>query len=168
MNALYDELPIETVGRFIRSAPVDLDALASALNLQVVYRPLQRVMISGSPESVAGKIEKIDSRGQFGITINSSDSQRRQRFTLAHEIAHYVLHRGMIGNGITDHGLYRSRLGSQIETQANRYAADMLMPASLVKAEWKNGNRSINVLARKFNVSEDAMRIRLGQLGFGA
>jgi Zn-dependent peptidase ImmA (M78 family) len=153
-------LPVEVVGRFLNKAPVDLLAIAQALGLQV------ETVWFDEDHDAAGKIER--SGQTYTVSINALDNARRQRFTLAHEIAHYVLHRDLIGDGITDRGLYRSRLSDAIETQANRYAANLLMPAALVRTAWRDGNRSLTGVAELFNVSTEAARIRLQELGLGA
>jgi Zn-dependent peptidase ImmA (M78 family) len=102
----------------------------------------------------------------YTIHVNADDNPARQRFTIAHEIAHYVLHRDLIGDGITDDPLYRSSLGEWYERQANKMAADILMPPKLVRAMYRSGTVSLAPLARAFEVSVDAMRIRLEELGF--
>jgi len=77
------------------------------------------------------------------------------------------LHEEFIGDGITDDILYRSEISDWKEAQANRLAADILMPDDLVSA-WLDRARALGVeditsyLAEKFEVSEGAMRIRLG------
>ena len=63
-------------------------------------------------------------RSGFTIYINSDQHPNRQRFTLAHEIAHYILHRDLIEDGLIDDTMYRSSLSNFYETQANRMAAD--------------------------------------------
>ncbi len=91
----------------------------------------------------------------------------RQRFTLAHEIAHFLLHRAYIQSGVIDNTLYRSKLSDQKEVEANKLASDLVMPYELVARE---GNRlkhlprdeRVYELSQKFRVSEQAMRIRLG------
>lgn len=162
MLALADTVtPIEVVGRFLDSAPVDLDGMAAALGLEVVHHP-------SLPDDVSGKIERAG--GGYRITVNARHSATRQRFTLAHEIAHYVLHRDLIGDGIVDNAMYRStRLSSEFETQANRFAADILMPAALLRRVYrKEGVRDLVTLMERFGVSEQAMRIRLNSLRLGA
>lgn len=104
----------------------------------------------------------------YTIHVNIEDSPPRQRFTIAHEIAHYILHRDLIGDGITDDPLYRSSLGQWYERQANKMAADILMPHQLVRSVYRGGVRGLAPLARAFDVSMDAMRIRLQELGLGA
>ena len=64
------------------------------------------------------------------------------------------------GDGITDNGLLRSNLSSEIEIAANRLAADIIMPWHLISHALKNG-RENNELAKVLKVSNGAMSIRL-------
>jgi Zn-dependent peptidase ImmA (M78 family) len=66
----------------------------------------------------------------------------------------------LIESGIVDDTMYRSELGSVYETQANQLAADILMPIRLVK-KWRQTLPDEKDLAKKFDVSEQAMKIRL-------
>src|SRR3546814_3235070 len=59
----------------------------------------------------------------FAIYVNGSHPRVRRRFSIAHEIAHFALHRNLIGDGVTDDAMYRSNLSSAVEVQANRMAA---------------------------------------------
>ncbi len=149
--------PIEIVGRFLDDAPVDLDGMARALGLDVSYD-------ASMPSTVSGSIRRVGER--FRVEINGQHVKARQRFTLAHEIAHYVLHRDLIGDGITDSALYRSRLSSDLETQANRFAVEILMPARVLRQLYlRDGVRDFASLTSRLGVSEEAMRIRLKSLG---
>ena len=61
-----------------------------------------------------------------------------------------------------DDALYRSRVSSKIEREANQLAADILMPRDLIESELRNRDTiSIEDLARHFGVSKIAMAIRL-------
>ena len=150
--------PLAVAAPFLREAPVDLLAMARALGLTVqMDAPM-------SPDLS----ERIRHGGNgpagFHIEVNGAHSPNRRRFTLAHEIAHFLLHRDLIGDGIDDTALYRSRLSDQTEVEANRLAADILMPAALLRDIYRAGARSLAGLSATFQVSEEAMRIRLGQL----
>ena len=158
-TTLEQRLPIEIAGDFARTAPVDLDAMARALGIEVASD-------HALPDDISGKIERV--AGRFRITINGNHAAPRQRFTLAHELAHYLLHRDLIGDGITDNVRYRSNLRDDVETQANGFAAELLMPAALVRAEWRGGLKHIAGIAQRFDVSYEAAKIRLTSLGFGA
>lgn len=151
--------PLEIAGEFLNEAPVDVLGMARALGLSVdMQAPL-------APE-ISGRITLVNADPPtYRIEVNRSHSEKRKRFTLAHEIAHYLLHRDLIGDGIEDNALYRSRLSNEIEAQANRLAARILMPPELVRKIYRAGVKSLSGLCAAFEVSEDAMRIRLEQLG---
>jgi hypothetical protein len=155
---------MEIVSRYLSAAPVDVDGLAHDLGINVVRS-------DEVGPNVAGMIARDRRRGGpsgFVVTVNANDNRRRQRFTLAHEIGHFLLHRDLMDDGIVDDTMYRSPLGEWYERQADRSAGDCLLPANLVRAEYRTGNRSLSGLARTFDVSRKAMRIRLDQLGLGA
>lgn len=118
-------------------------------------------------DSVSGLIRK-EADGKFSIYVNSSHNVRRRRFTIAHEIGHFILHKDEIGDGVVDDMLYRgpesftSRLTSEMEAQANHFAADILMPWHLLDAELEKGVADVTELAKTFDVSPSSMSIRLG------
>jgi Zn-dependent peptidase ImmA (M78 family) len=157
-----DPTPLAIIERYTQDAPVRVEAIARDLGIAVI----QEIM---EPD-VAGRIVRDDttrSPAGFSIFINSRDPVRRQRFTLAHELGHFVLHRDIIGDGLIDDAMYRSRLADMYERQANRWAADTLMPAALVKGLYRGGMRSLAELSNTLDVSEEAIRIRLSELSLG-
>ena len=123
-----EQSPFAVFARYGEDAPVDLDAIARDLAIPVSYLNL------GS--DVAGQIMR-DSRKSpksgFVIWVNVTQHPNRQRFTLAHELAHFTLHRDLIESGLVDDTMYRSTIGGHFETQANRLAAEILMPTRLIK-----------------------------------
>lgn len=150
----------ELVEKHHTDIPVKLAGIAKDLGLTLLASTL--------PVGVSGEIRPDSaSRSGYAIRVNRHDSSRRQRFTIAHEISHYLLHEDQIGDGITDDVLYRSSISDAREAQANRLAADILMPQALVSA-WIDRARAMGVedistyLAERFDVSEAAMKIRLG------
>jgi Zn-dependent peptidase ImmA (M78 family) len=96
------------------------------------------------------------------IRVNRHEHKHRQRFTIAHEIAHFVLHKDEIRDGITEDTFYRSGLPERREWEANRLAADILMPWDLVRALAADGKTTPSELAQELEVSQAAMHIRLG------
>lgn len=152
-----DEIAVDIIDRFQRTYPVDIRDMARALGLRIKEQEL--------PDNISGKIER-DWGDSYLITVNSRHSETRKRFTIAHEIAHYVLHRDLIGDGIVDNALYRdNRIGDIRERQANRYAATLLMPKTLVQHAWRDGIRDAATLAQTFNVSQAVADIRWRELG---
>lgn len=122
---------------------------------------------SGWPHKLSGLIRK--NQGKYEIFVNGQHRLARRRFTIAHELAHFILHRDEIGNGITDDALYRSGLSNTMEKEANQLAADILMPWKLLDPILDSGESDIRKLADMFKVSPSTMSIRLGvpYEGFG-
>lgn len=113
--------------------------------------------------------------GAFTIVINNTKPERRQHFTLGHELGHYFLHQDILKDQkaildgdawLDNHVLYRldSAKRTQVETESNNFAASLLMPADLVKHGWQI-TKDVRELADIFQVSTVAMSIRLTQLG---
>ncbi|BBM89440.1 hypothetical protein COTS27_01140 [Spirochaetota bacterium] len=114
-------------------------------------------------KNFSGKIEK--SGDQYIITVNSTHPKNRQRFTMAHEFAHYVLHSDKIGDddGIIDDALYRSNkpLGFLVEVEANRFAGKILMPMEHINTLARKGF-NFGKIADELQVSKLALKVRLG------
>lgn len=150
----------QTIEGFQEDGPVKLSALARSLGLTVKAATLA--------PGISGEIRPDpDQTGRYLIRVNRHDSSRRQRFTVAHEIGHFLLHRDQIGNGISDDVLYRSSLSDHREAEANRVAADILMPGRLVnkyleEAQALGVEDVVTYASDKLEVSEAAMKIRLG------
>lgn len=158
-----EDRDLEIVREFIAEKPVSVARLARALGLEVKLASLK--------PNISGMIRPSETaRSGFEIRINKFEIPERQRFTIAHEIGHYLLHKDMIGNGIVDSVMYRSRLSNLLETQANKAAAEIIMPARLVRDDLKmfrskgaySEKEILDELSRNYNVSKQAMSIRIG------
>ncbi|HDM8070277.1 ImmA/IrrE family metallo-endopeptidase [Vibrio harveyi] len=140
--------------------PIKVGAIASAFGI-VVKRSTLKPGISGVIKESNNIVE---------VKISRHDSKERQRFTLAHEIAHFLLHRDKIGDGIEDTMLFRSALSNTLEAQANRLAADIVMPFSLIdKIDFPEDTRLETKVERVAEISElsiPAIEVRLGKKGF--
>lgn len=104
---------------------------------------------------------------RFRIAINSRHHKNRQRFSMAHEYAHYQLHREQIGT--TPEGeriLFRNAERNPIEYQANRVASEILMPEQEFAELVRSANGDIRAIATIFDVSPEAVRVRASQLGW--
>lgn len=149
----------EILERHLAEVPVRLGALATALGLDV--------KISSLPLNISGQISRTLSG--YEIKINRHESRQRQRFTLAHELAHFLIHRDTIdrlGGTLTDNVLYRSGASENIEYEANRLAAQIVMPEEALRREQaRYGNQiseaMVELLAERFGVSKAAMEIRM-------
>lgn len=157
----WDKLDPDQKGiikRFQTKLPVDIRGLAKELGVPIKAATL--------PPNISGEI-RPDGNGNFVIRVSRHDSVGRQNFTVAHELAHFMLHRPLIGSGITDDALYRSNQSDKVEAEANRLAADILMPADKVAERRQVIERFglsdvTEALASTFAVSPAAMSIRLG------
>ena len=148
---------MEIVKKYQQQIPVRIKSLASELGANVHE-------IHTWDKDVSGMIKIDKNKGGFlgyAIYINSSHHPNRKRFTIAHEIAHIVLHSHLIGDGITTNGLYRSGFPTHIEWAANRLAGSILMPPNKVKECINGGVESVSELAEIFKVSKSAMTIQL-------
>jgi len=151
-------LPI--VDRHLSEIPVKLGALASDLGLEVFKSSLK--------PGISGLIEPSDSASAgYRIRLNRHEVLERQRFTLAHEIAHFLLHRQDIGAGVVDDVMFRSSLSSRKEVEANKLASELVMPdreVALARRQYAHlpTEELVVELAKKFRVSQQAMRIKLG------
>jgi Zn-dependent peptidase ImmA (M78 family) len=147
------------------SAPVDVTKIANYLGLVLVKADMA--------DDVSGMLIREDSSSTVGI--NKSHHPNRQRFTLAHEIGHHQLHRGrpLIVDSPVRINLRDRTSGmatDREEMEANRFAAELLMPSDLVLDEVAaSPPESIDdlkeFLAAKFKVSPEAMGYRLVNLG---
>lgn len=120
------------------------------------------------PDKKSGEIKKKD--GEYCIFINGKHSYERNRFTLAHELAHYKLHKDILDkdSSITDFvgetsAITLSRDKSQTrdsqEIEADQLAADILMPEDEFVRVWNEKNTAMEV-ASVFAVSKTAAQIR--------
>lgn len=153
----------------VRGIPIPVEDIALKLGAKLSYEPFE------GKDEISGVLFRDGDTVVIGI--NSAHPNTRQRFTIAHEIGHLVLHKGAIFVDKTVR-LNRNSLSSMAidskEIEANQFAAELLMPAELVTEEArkrlkKTGRLSelslIDALASAFKVSTHAMEIRLTNLG---
>lgn len=153
MTTLFETIETHTS----QSVPVNLESLIRELGIELDKK-------ADLPADIAGQIELLPD-GRYKISVNKADHYFRQRFTMAHELGHFVFHKDLIGSGITDNRLYRStnpKITEKHEVEANRFAASLLMPYRHVLRDYEEMERDIEKLATKWKVSPKAMKIRLG------
>ncbi|HLO97647.1 MAG TPA: ImmA/IrrE family metallo-endopeptidase [Fimbriimonas sp.] len=148
------------------STPVDVKATAERLGIAVMMNQLEA--------DVSGML--ILHGGRAFIAVNQGHHRTRQRFSIAHEIGHYVLHRGksdlFVDGSYSMHRDSQSSTGEVIwEIQANAFAAELLVPElelrSIVGARQIDpfDETTIRRIAAHFDVSPYALSVRLGALG---
>ena len=144
--------------------PVPVEQVAAHLGIRIELADLGKdcsaVLVRNGKRAVIG--------------VNEAQHSNRRRFSIAHEIAHFWLHEG---DTYVDKG-YRvnfrdleSGSGTKLEEmEANAFAAALLMPAKRVRDAFRQqpfeltGDDSLELLAKKFSVSTEAMTYRLMNL----
>ncbi len=99
--------------------------------------------------------------GKPVIAVNSNRPLCRRRFSLAHEIGHYLLGHNSLSFSESGGGMIKRE--SKQERAANAFAAEFLMPKKILAREAHK--YSLRALARRYLVSMQAMEIRLKELG---
>jgi Zn-dependent peptidase ImmA (M78 family) len=146
--------------------PVDVSRVAQHYGLGIHLQELE--------DAVSGMLVIRDSHAVIGV--NQNHHPNRQRFTIAHEIGHYLLHADQARVFIENLDLYRDELSSNgtsaREIEANAFAAELLMPTfalrKLVKGQLIDAyfdEHIIRRLAAKFGVSTQAITVKLSRLG---
>ena len=103
------------------------------------------------------------SRGRWHMLIHNGDGRTRQRFTIAHELKHILDSPfAKVIYPVTTELLLRHE---QIEGYCDHFAACLLMPRAWVKRAWARGTQNERELAQRFDVSQQAMALRLRLLG---
>lgn len=132
----------------VTTTPMDVFGLATALDIKI-----QRVSL---PNNISGYLKEIN--GKWEIGVNSLHHPNRQRFTIAHELGHYFLHRDRAP--FEDGFLFRKENQQNfLEREANQFASLLLMPSHDFRRAM-SGN-DISETAKKFGVSEQAATYRL-------
>ena len=142
--------------------PLDVVLLASKLGYEVKQANFKKDWISGG----VNFFDNADDKQKGVIYVRAKEPPRRQRFTIAHEIGHCVMHRDIHKNGILENiDMFRNPNNhSPEEVEANEFAANILMPEDLVRTMWWRWG-STEILASIFKVSLSAISYRLYNLG---
>jgi Zn-dependent peptidase ImmA (M78 family) len=133
------------------------------------------VPFAGDADDVSGMLYRDAHKTIIGV--NESDHENRQRFTIAHELGHLHLH--PVDRLHLDRNFRvafrdsRSSTGADVrEVEANEFAAELLMPAEMLRKDLEgraidieDDSKLIEGLARTYQVSVQAMTYRLTNLG---
>ena len=148
----------------IKRAPVPVDAIAKGLGIEITELP--------GDDEISGAMIRTEDRTI--IAVNPAHHSNRQRFTIAHELGHYHLHQGLERHvaqnfRIAWRNADSSKAINWTEIQANRFAAELLMPTEFLERDLNALQTveylSVALLVSKYKVSPEAMKIRLSQLG---
>lgn len=150
--------------------PVPVEEIADSLaRLHVDVRE-DLTAVPGGPPDVRGVSGMLLCQPVMTIYVNAAEARRspgRARFTVAHELGHWYLHAQKTGGEGFERFCRDSDLRSERhqEGEANRFAAGLLMPEELLSEHAAATNVNLALLAKRFDVSVPAMRLRLTTLG---
>lgn len=144
--------------------PVPVADIARSLGAAVRYAPFKG--------ELAGMLIRDDGERGTVIGVNSLHHSNRQRFTIAHECGHLRLHRGR--RTYVDRSFRinrRDEVSAQAtdaeEIEANRFAAELLMPYEMIKEDLMayrpdiEDEEELRELADRYGVSLQALTLRI-------
>lgn len=141
---------------------IDLELVAYSLNADV-----KRAALSDCEGNIIGTDEKAI------ITVNNDADPRRQRFSLGHELGHWINDRGKNltyrcdTNDMRQRSMSKDNFRQQKEVRANQFSAELMMPNHIFGRYLSNldiTTDSVNYLANEFNVSLTSTAIRFVDL----
>lgn len=137
---------------------IDVEAIAQHFGATVI------------PQRLHGSAARIIGVGDRAfITVDNQSPRGRQRFSIAHELGHWMIDRGKLSGFVcTEKNLVAEWSGDNPELRANRFAADLLMPSNLFAPVAKNKEMTFETaryLCTKFETSLTATAIRLVENG---
>jgi Zn-dependent peptidase ImmA (M78 family) len=152
----------------VLEAPVDVEAIAASLHIEIRKSP--------TDDEISGFLLKHPD-GTAVIGVNVLHHPNRQRFTVGHEIGHFVLHQ--FEQVHVDKFVLKLRSDAsstgenEEEVEANRFAAELLMPWEFLADDLPKysvrdllDDRGMQQLSKRYKVSVQAMTNRLVSLGF--
>jgi Zn-dependent peptidase ImmA (M78 family) len=155
----------------ITCPPVPVDRIAKKLGAKIVQQAYDGQEICGF---------LFRDRQRTIIGVNAGDHVHRQRFTIAHELGHLILHE--LGTDIAHvDKTFTLRLRSEISSQgknveeieANTFASELLMPRAFLLSDLTRlggfdfeDEQALKALADAYKVSSQAMSFRIARLGF--
>lgn len=143
----------------INTTPLDIKAVAEKIfNIEIKEDKFDK--------GVPGFLERIGRK--WCIFINQYENELRKRFTIAHELGHFIKHREKyMLSGSSTPGLifFRDKTIDPIEKEANDFAVDLLMPRDVFIEKIKSGCNTLEKLSEAFQLSTSAVKYRAYKLG---
>lgn len=161
----------------INSAPVPVKEIAENLGAKVIFEP--------NDDDLSGFL--LRDKSHIVIGVNSTHSLVRQRFTIGHEIGHFLLHSQENFHIDRSYEGFNRRIvkdkfernkdsatgADKIEREANQFAAQLLMPTDFIQKDMLKLGRidllhdvKLEKLSSDYGVSLQALMYRLNNLGY--
>ena len=138
--------------------PVPVGKICERLGIEAFYVKL--------PDNISGNLYKEG--GKYYIKANEGHHPYRRRFTVAHELGHYLKHKEYLDSKkeiLERSDTIYTESERQMEAEANRFAAELLMPTKVFIQKYLKSN-DLQELADYFFTSKDAIKFRLINLGY--
>lgn len=153
------------------------EGMPDAIDLEIVRQMLPSTLYGAGVREIKPPVEIIgdafegmlardpDDHAVWGIAYNGKARGERQRFTIAHELGHFILHRSQKQSFNCDSQSVHTGIDGlrQIEREADEFASNLLMPGDLLR-EWISNQRIdlhvLSAIAKRFQVSFEALCIR--------
>jgi len=145
---------------------------------ELALRLLDRLGIQGKPdlaqiaERIGLRIEEVDAQAFEGSLVRALSGPKgiiaikktireptRKRFTIAHEIGHYIIPGHRTLENVCTTGMVETWLENLLkpESQANEFAVELLLPARNVRGPLRLGDPSLDTIARVANQFETSL-----------
>lgn len=151
----------------VNKLPIDVNKIAEKYNIEIKLKPydgnddLSGVLLRESEQTIIG--------------VNANHPETRQRFTIAHEIGHFLLHEGdplfIDKKYFVNYRHSTATDGANAkEIEANNFAGMLLIPTRFLEKDLNEESvdildaKAIEKLSKKYNVSDQAMSIRLARM----
>ncbi len=158
----------------IDKPPVPVENLVATLGADLRYEPAN--------DDLSGFLIRDPKKNQRAIIgVNLNHATNRKRFTVAHELGHFLMHQGDMVHVDRFNAVFQVKLRSEEaskgtdieEIEANLFAAELLMPASFLKLDLDSmqpqdieDEEALRKLASIYEVSLQALTFRLVYLGY--
>jgi hypothetical protein len=148
--------------------PVDVEELAGSLYRLRVRAADDLAAAPGAPAGVP--LSGLLLPHRYEVWVRRDEPRERRRFSVAHEVGHFVLHALRAEEAVfcrpADVHADVDAAARRREREANRFAAELLMPEPLVRSHVERAGADPTALAPVFAVSDLAMGFRLVNLGY--
>ena len=149
--------------------PINVWAIARQLNFEVFEAGFKDAKVSGMMIDSKKVVKMLGCKR--AIVLNREENKERQAFTVAHELAHFVLH----CNDRTDffeayHWGKEKR--SLTEDEADKFAAMLLMPTNTFSDVYQqlrnkyDTTELIRAMSKIFMVEDEAVKRRIREIGY--
>ena len=141
----------------IRTEPLDISSLAQLLGIKMIFEPMKG--------DDSGSLKKNKKTDEWVMKVNSLHHPNRQRFTIAHELGHFIKDSAN-QDEFSDTVFFRNGESNPMEVAANQFAAELLLPEESFRKYVESTSSKVEDIADHFHVSSLAVRIRAKQLGY--